>query len=258
MKMESNYVDFNGEQLFLIEGVVSELQFARSSINLLTEIEANAKNKSSAAGVIAALTEMHGVLANSFVLSMYEGEDTFNFAGYVDGKVVFGVLSQAVRLKDGDAVKLVVSQRDDVFFIHSLLRQADDLLMLPTMVYAGERAFFKSCMRTAFWSTVSIWVVFFIGAYFLFRDVSLPREREVILFCMILFVPPIFIYLLEYRTYAMTKYYGLYASAIFAAFRLPDPDYLDVRSGLMNYRDGNEEYSGINLRVAIEKHNGQR
>lgn len=258
MALKLDGMDFNNETLYSIEGTITGIRVARSSVNLLRELETQIKDKSMAAALVASLSEMHGVLANSLMLSLYEGEDTFNFAGLINGEIVFGVFSQANRIKDGDSVKLVVSRRGEILFVHSLLRKQDDLLMLPVMVYAGDRAFFKSCMRTALWLTVIAWVVFSICAYFFSQDTPFKDDALIIVFCIILIPPPILFFLFELRTYNIAKFYGLYASAIFKVFKFPDPDYLDVRDGMIQYKDGRDEYPGINWRIAVDKHKKQR
>lgn len=45
------------------------------------------------------------------MLSLYDGEDMYNFSGLVNGKVVWDVFEEADKIKDGDNVKLVVTER---------------------------------------------------------------------------------------------------------------------------------------------------
>jgi hypothetical protein len=83
-------LDFDNEDFFVLEGKISELQIAKSSQNLLEKIDGQIKAGNMAVGTVAALTDMHGVLANSLTLSLYDGEELFNFAGLVEGHIVFG------------------------------------------------------------------------------------------------------------------------------------------------------------------------
>jgi hypothetical protein len=246
--------EFDSEELFVLQGKISELQVARSSANLLEKIEGNLANQSLAAGVTAALSGMHGVLANSLALGLYDGEDTINFAGIVDGKVVFGSFPRADRLKDGDLVQIVVSKRGDAFYVHSLARLKDDLLMLPLMVFAGDRAFFRGCMKFAWRCCVFIWFLFVCSFYFMANDGSYKSDGVLPLFLMAFFIPLVLCFPFEYRTYKSMKYYGLYASAIFKAYNFPRPDDLDVRSGMTHYPDESYGFGGINRKIALDKH----
>lgn len=246
-------VAFDGEELFVLQGAINQLHLARSSVNLLEKIEENLASKNSAAGIIAALTGMHGVLASSMTLSMYDGEETFNFAGIIDDKVVFGSFALADKIKNNDVVKAVVAKRGDAFYIHSLVRVADDLMMLPLSTFAGDRAFFKNCMKFAWRCCIFLWLVFFFAFYFMGTE-KFFQSSAIPLIVSLCFLMPLFCFPFEYRTYKSMKYYGLYASAIFKTLDLPRPDDLDARIGMTHYRDEGYGFGGINLKFALEKH----
>jgi hypothetical protein len=246
--------EFDNEELFVLHGKISQLHVARSSVNLLAEIEGALAKQSIAVGVAAALSGMHGVLANSLALSLYDGEDTFNFAGIVDGKVAFGSFSRADKIKDGDLVQIVVSKRGDAFYVHSLLRVRDDLLMLPPMVFAGDRAFFRGCMKFAWRFCIFTWISFIFLLYLIAEDGFLHSNGIGGLGLLLFFIPLLLWFPFEYRTYRSMRYYGLYASAIFKTYDFPRPDDLDVRSGMAHYPDDSYGYGGINCKIALESH----
>lgn len=245
--------EFDNEDLFVLEGKIFELQFAKSSKNLLEKIDARLEAKNMAAGAVAALSEMHGVLANSVTLSLYDGEELYNFAGMVNGQVVFGSFSTADKIRNEDMVRIVVSKRGEALYVHSLLRITDDLLMLPLMVFCGDKAFFRSCMKFAWRCALVIWA-FFIGSLYFLLDEKFYRSNDVWFVATLVIGIPLLCFPFEYRTYKSMRYYGLYGSAIFRAYALPRPDDLDVRSGMMHYKDDSYGYGGINLKLAIENH----
>ncbi|MBW3499321.1 MULTISPECIES: hypothetical protein [Janthinobacterium] len=245
---------FSDEVLFSVEGVLTELHISATTVNLLKEIETKLAGKNLAGGLAAAANGMYGALANSAMLSLYDGEDMFNFAALVNGKVVCGVFDKANKLKNGDVVKLVVSERGEVLHVHSLLRIEDSLLLMPLNVYCGERAFFKGCMRVAWRFTLFAWLVMFAG-FFYSVDISMDDlVKPLIASSIMLLLPVLILFPFEYWTYKSMRYYSLYASAIFTAYGFPLPDDLDIRSGMILYKDAAYGFGAINCEIALQKH----
>ncbi len=254
MRKEKDTSRFSDEILFTVEGILTELHISATTINLLKDIEKNMMEKNLAGGVAAAVNGMYGALANSAMLSLYDGEDVYNFAGLVNGKVVCGVFDNANKLKDGDVVKLVVTERREILHVHSLLRISDSLLLMPLNTYCGERAFFRSCMKVAWRFTLFIWIVMF-GGFFYSVDISMDDLVKPLIACSImLLLPLLIIFPFEYWTYKSMRYYSSYASAIFTAYGFPKPDDLDMRGGITMYKDQSRGYGGVNCDLALRKH----
>lgn len=169
-KMENEAV--SDEMIFILEGEMTHFHFSNTTASLLHDIE----EKTLVCDVADAISGMQVELGSSSMLSLYDGEDVYNFSGLVNGKVVCGVFEEADKLKEGDNVKLVVEQRGDVLHVHSLIRITDNLLMMPLNAFCGERAFFWSCMKFARNISISVWVILFAG-FFSFIDVSLEKRR---------------------------------------------------------------------------------
>lgn len=141
-----------------------------------------------------------GVLANSLTLSLYDGEELFNFAGLVEGHIVFGSFSKADKIKNADTVRLVVSKQGEAAYVHSLLKLEDQLLLLPLMVFSGDRAFFRICMKFAWRCCLLIWTFFIMCLYFSL-DQKFYGSGKVVFVAMLVFVIPLFCFPFEYRTY---------------------------------------------------------
>ena len=233
---------------------MTNFHFSRTTVDLLHDIEKNLMAKNLASGISAAVHGMSGALANSAMLSLYDDEDMYNFAGLVHGKVVCGVFDNSNRLKNGDVVKLVVAERGEVLHVHSLLRLEDSLLLMPLNTYCGERAFFRGCMKVAWRFTLFIWFVMFAG-FFYSVDISMDDLAKPLIACSIMFMLPLLIiFPFEYWTCKSMRYYSLYASAIFTAYGFPRPDDLDVRSGITLYKEKNYGFGGVNCELALKKH----
>ncbi|MCC7683482.1 hypothetical protein [Janthinobacterium sp. FW305-128] len=251
---ENNENASSDEDFFIVEGKLTEFHMAATNVNLLGKIESSLAEKNLAGGVTAVINGMPGALANAAMLSFYDGEDMYNFAGLVNGKVVCGVFDNANKLKDGDVVKLVVTERREILHVHSLLRIGDSLLLMPLNTYCGERAFFRACMKVAWRFTLFIWIVMF-GGFFYSVDISMDDLVKPLIACsIILLLPLLIIFPFEYWTYKSMRYYSEYASAIFTAYGFPKPDDLDIRGGITMYKDQSYVYGGVNCDLALRRH----
>ena len=158
---------YEGEELFLVEGTLSEVQHAYTHVNLLEKIEKRSQTKNLATGVAAAISGMHCQLANAAMLALYDGEDMVNFAGLLGDQVICGTFQRANAFKDGDKVKAVVSRKGDVLSTHALMRENDKMLFMPLSTVRGTKAHFRSCMRVARNMFIGGIVLFFSTVYLL-------------------------------------------------------------------------------------------
>ncbi|KAB8047920.1 hypothetical protein GCN78_21235 [Janthinobacterium rivuli] len=242
------------EVFFIVEGKLTEFHMAATNVNLLGKIESSLAEKNLAGGVSAIINGMPGALATAAMLSFYDGEDMYNFAGIVDGKVVCGVFRDADKIKDGDVVKLVVTQRKDVLYVHSLLRIDDSFFMMPLNAFCGERAFFWSCMKFARNMTFGVWVILSL-MFFLSVDVSLEKNENLItMFGIIFLVPLVFCFPFEYWSFRTMRDYSIYATKIFVALGFPRPKDFDVRKGATLFKDHSYGFIGYSCELALKKH----
>ena len=244
---EANPLQFEDQALYLVEGTLSELQIAPTTINLLEKIDGNIKAKSAVAGTAAVLGGMYGMVANSAAIALYDGEETHHFAGALDGQVICGTFQHAENIKDGDRVKAVVSKRGDVLFAHSIMNAKTQEFYMPMNVFSSADGFLGHCMRVAFWMTVVGWIVLFsIFAFsgFLF-DSEVPGSKKLGIALMCLLIPPLIGYPFELWTYYSMR--GdknedgdSYGGAIFKVFGFPQPNKIDLlrHSDLSTGADG--------------------
>jgi hypothetical protein len=252
--MTTTPVIFENETLYLIEGTFTALQTSRTRVNLLEKIQQNSKAKNLATGIAAAAGGMHGMVANSAALVLYDGEDMYNFAAMVGDQVICGSFEKADKFKDGDAIKAVVSKRGDVLYAHSLMRLSDYFTCMPLMTFAGKKAFFRGCMKVAWRFSIFGWIFFLVLFTILHANSPSSNETLIIISIMSFVFPPLIMYPMELWTYRSTKYYGHYASAIFTAYGFPRPDDLDLRDGMTHYKDALYGYGGMNAELALERH----
>lgn len=242
------------EEMFVVEGKLKELQIARTTENLLEQIEKHARAKGLAGGVGAAAGGMYGMVANAAAVVLYDGEDVHNFAATIGKDVICGTFRDADRLNEGDDVKAVVSRRGDVLYAHCVLRKKDKQLLMPLMTFAGTKALFRHCMSVAFWGSLFVSIVmaaFFL--YFWYADGNDRNIHSLLFFMGISFLcPPLMGYPFELWSYRTVRGYGQYASAIFEKLGVPRPDDFDSRKGITHFED--VTMVGTNFELALKRH----
>jgi hypothetical protein len=226
----SSPLNYEGEALFLVQGTLSQVQHAHTVVNLLAKFEKHAQTKNLATGAAGAVGDMYGMLANSAMLALYDGEDMVNFAGLLDGQVVCGSFAKGDTFKDGDTLKIVASKRGDVLYAHAVMREDDKMLFMPLTVVCGVKAHFRHCMKVAWRFTVFAWIFTAITFFFLTKNdpFDLSKSKDLFFIFLLAIFPVLIMYPMEYWTYRSTRELGDYGSAIFKVFGFPRPDDLDL------------------------------
>jgi hypothetical protein len=250
-------LNYEGEELFLVEGMLSEVQHAYTRVNLLEQIEKRAQAKNLATGVAAAVSGMHGVLANSAMLAMYDGEDMVNFAGLLGDQVICGTFQKADAFKNGDRIKAVVSNRGEVLSTHAVMRENDKMLFMPLSTMRGEMAHFWSCMKHARNVCLFGWIFFFgMFTFFILNSEKQKYFTNYIFLFGLAFVIPLFMFPMEYWTFKSTRIAGERASAIFKVFGFPRPDDVDLMTAIhYKFPEDNSGVNGVaNYEKVLEQH----
>jgi phosphate/sulfate permease len=116
--------------MFLLEGVLTELNVELGRQNLLASIDARYRDKAAATGVAAGAGDLFGQAASSAALTMYDGEDTQNFMCLIDGQPMCGQFGGAEWLKPGNRVKAVVTKHENVLCAHAIMDEHTGLLWI--------------------------------------------------------------------------------------------------------------------------------
>lgn len=231
---------------FVIEGKISAFHAAAESADLLAKIEHGL-----AAGDANGMSK---ALSNDARRIFSDGEYTHNFAAIVDGKVVCGVFDLANRIGNGDRVKLVVERKGAVLEVHSLLRTDDDLLLIPLLAFCGEKAFFRRCMKNAWYLTLLTWLII-AGIFFYFQHLGgISPVKMWGVFGALCSICAALSFLYAYQTYQEMRHYSHYAAAIFTAYGFPRPEDLNINHGITLYRTDYLSFGGINCKKALAYH----
>jgi hypothetical protein len=241
-------LSYAGEELFLVEGSLSEVQHAHTRVNLLAQIQSRAQAKNLATGVAAAVSGMHGVLASSAMLALYDGEDMVNFAGLLGAQVICGTFEKADTFKDGDKIRAVVSKRGEVLSARAVMRERDKMLFMPLSILRGDGAHFRSCMRHA--------RNMYFGGVVFFGLTNFFTGGRIDMYFVLLFGLPLIVFPFEYWTYRSTRFFGEQGSAIFKVLGFPRPDDVDLMPAI-HYKfpeDGSGVNGVANYEKALEQH----
>ena len=145
---------------FVLEGVISEFRWAPGHENLLSEsLQVGAEGNGLAAGA-AAVLEMYGTAASAAAVATYDGEYTEHCSFNIDDRIVHSTFCGARKLRNGDIVKLVVSEvNPGNFFSHAVQRESDGLLWLPSLVSCGAAVALKDSIRSVLRSAIFGWAL---------------------------------------------------------------------------------------------------
>jgi hypothetical protein len=239
---------------FVLEGEISHFQWAEGSENLLEQIQQRSKLKNAAAGAAAAALGLYGTLATSSMIATYDGEYTENFACSVAGRVVCGSFSGARKLKNGDAVKLVVRPlENEVLQVIAVMRSKDELLWLPSLGFWGANAALKESIRSIRNMTVVscavLTIISFLG--YLFGGFSL----NFCLFLVLLSVvgTPLMGFAGEFLPTRVTKEFGDTGSKIFSLLSFPDADNINMQRAGLSYQTDEEQVDNVYMyRLALD------
>jgi hypothetical protein len=229
------------DDLFLVTGTLSELQVARSKVNLLEQMEKHLQAKNALSGAVAAASGLYGQAANAVALALYEGEDVYHFAAALGEQVICGTFEHANFLKEGDPIKAVVSKdAEGVLFVHAIMHAETQQFYMPLNTFSGDGALFKHCMAVAKGFTIYLWI-FILLVFFgiqIFDDESRKLSTKIIFLLISFVLPPIIMYSTELWMYYSMKGGGAYAEAIFKTFGFPTPRDIDLtKIGYMNHQN---------------------
>jgi len=220
--------------MYLIEGTIADFEMALGRVNLLKNLKVGSTQQNLAAGIVGVVGGMPALAANVAMLESYEGDSAVYFGCRVGEQVVIGQFAGAELLNDGDEVKVVVEQQDDVLYAHAVQRPKDGLLWLPVGENMGIWAAFMSQMRFASWTFILIITFIFIVLVFLSAPI-----KAYYLFAAIGFLAafPMGIWaFFDLRSLAEE------AEKIFKVLGFPKASQLDMRDG--SYAIHHGDYSG--------------
>lgn len=153
MRGDLTAADAEGEEAecgyFVVEGVLSELSVELGTTNLMAKVDRRYRRKAALTGAAASAAELFGSVASSAALAMYDGEDTQNFIGLLNGQVICGQFGGAERLTEGRVVRAVVERFEDVLVAKAILDPTAGLLWIRWA--CGTQAEAAANWRMTYW-----------------------------------------------------------------------------------------------------------
>ncbi|MGF6348318.1 hypothetical protein [Variovorax sp. W2I14] len=162
MRAKNALSDNDQADMFLIEGVLSELHVEHGVENLLQKISRHYRGRSVLTGAAAAASGLFGQTANAAMLAMYDGEATQNFACIINGQVVCGQFSGAQLLQEGSRVRVAASHKGDVIVARGILDERQGLVWVAHAWGAGAE---KAANWKMAWWFFGLGNAFFAATY---------------------------------------------------------------------------------------------
>ena len=162
--------DHTHEDLFVVEGTLTNLHFERGSANLLAKVDQHYKHQAVITATGAVVGELFGQVANAAMLAMYDGEETQNFVCLIGDQVVCGQFAGAQHFKEGNAVKAVVSKSKSgsVLYMHAALEETRGLIWTPHP--CGTQAEIWSNIKLGLFGYISAMLFLGVVVFFLCAD----------------------------------------------------------------------------------------
>ena len=134
---------------FVVDGVLSELTVELGTTNLMAKVDLRYRRKAALTGAAASVADLFGSAASSAALAMYDGEDTQNFIGLLNGQVICGQFGGAERLTEGRVVRAVVERFENVLVAKAILDPTAGLLWIRWA--CGTQAEAAANWRMTYW-----------------------------------------------------------------------------------------------------------
>jgi hypothetical protein len=203
----------------------------------------------------AAAASIRQALAEESYLYEFDDVETHIFAAQLDGLPVYGMFENAHQLADGDKVRAVVSGSDDLLYVHSVIRGADDLMLLPYNVYAGEQALVRENKREMWKLIFGTWI--FMQLCFValtWADGTAAPAQDVLMLSIMALVLTAAVGRLGYGSPYQIMPGGAHAQAIFTVYGFPLPDHFNARKGTALFSGASAPFYGTNARLALASH----
>ncbi|RSZ57644.1 hypothetical protein HF313_27475 [Massilia atriviolacea] len=120
----------NTSDIFLVEGILTELHVASGKENLLAQVDRHYRANSVITGMGAVVGDMFGQASAAASVALYDGEETEHFLCLIGDTVVGGTFAGASKLPVGKHVKAAVRQKETLASAEGILSESDGLVWL--------------------------------------------------------------------------------------------------------------------------------
>ncbi|NHZ90049.1 hypothetical protein F2P45_13640 [Massilia sp. CCM 8733] len=248
-------VAYAGKELFLVEGALASLHDAPSKTQLLDKLARRMRHPPLAAGEREAAAGMHRALTEETVMYDAGEEPTPVFIARLGGSLVYGMFEHACELAEGDRVRAVVARSGAHLHLHSLIREADQMMLLPSGAWSGARARVRGNRREMWRLIAGMWIVFA-----LFMALLMYEKGGVVLawgdvgFMLVVMALSAGLVRLGHGSPYQIMPGGDEAQAIFTVYGFPCPEYFDAAEGLTSFRGRTLGFSAPCARIALDRH----
>lgn len=249
--MEPDRISHNMEKysmsgsMYIIHGTISTMYVTDGTDNLLEGM----RGRMRAAGMGAVIDGMAGTVANSAMISMYDGESAQHFGCYVNEKMVIGTFEH-VGFSEGEEVKMLVTDTDEkTLLAHAVVRVHDNLLWMPFSVSKGRGGIAKWIATLMFGLGSTGLAFFFLLDFFHSGFDSAVDFMAYLVPAMVLVGAGI-----GFLTYKSSVEDGIYAESIFRLLGFKSPWRVNISPYSQARLRGGGSYQVYELQPALRAH----
>lgn len=248
-------VVYAGKELFLLEGALASLHDAPSKTQLLDKLARRMRHPPLAAGEREAAAGMHQALTEETVMYDAGENPTPVFIARLGDALVYGILENACELAEGDRVRAVVARSGAHLHVHSLIREADQMLLLPCGAWSSAPARVRENRRGMWRLIAGMW----IGLALFMAALTYEKGGVVLAWGDVGFILVVMALLAGLARLGHGSPYqimpgGDEAQAIFTVYGFPRPEYFDAAEGMTWFRGRTSGFCAPCARMALDRH----
>ncbi|NHZ64368.1 hypothetical protein [Massilia genomosp. 1] len=248
-------VTYAGQELFLVDGTLASLHHAASKTRLLDTLARRMRVPRPRSGDSGEAAAMHQALTQETIMVDVSEYETPVFIAQLDGSLSFGMFDNACALVEGDRVRAVVARSGAHLHVHSVLRDADQMMLLPTGADSGPLARVRSNKRSLWRHIRGIWIASaLIMAVLMYANGGFRFGWEGFFFTLAMMVLSAGLIRLGEGSPYQIMPGGDEAQAIFTVYDFPLPEYFDASEGMTWFSGPEGAFCAPRADLALARH----
>lgn len=244
---------YAGQELFLVEGAFESV-FNADGIALRIALH-RSYDHAEASDLCVAVRGLRQAHETAAIGADDSEERADVLIARLGGALAYGRFAHACELAEGELVRAVVARSGAHLLLHSLIRQRDDLLLLPPRARSTTQARVRRHRRSVWRAIGGIWI-----AAALLVAVPGPLTtghwpgRGLLLFAVALAAVLTVLVRRFNAGPAESMEGGDHAQAIFTVYGFPLPDYVDATTGMTFFEGRASTFLAPSAAIALHKH----
>lgn len=244
---------YAGQQLFLVEGTLDSL-YNVEGIALRIALH-RLYGRAEAADLCAAVRGLRQAHETAAIGADDSEERADVLIARLGGALAYGRFAHACELAEGERVRAVVARSGAHLLLHSLIRQRDDLLLLPPCARSTTQARVRRHRRSVRCAIGGIWIA---AALLVATQGPLTASHWPgfgLLLSAVALAAVLTALVMRFNAEpAESMEGGDHAQAIFTVYGFPLPDYFDAATGMTFFEGRASDVFAPSAAIALHKH----